>query len=269
MSDAVGSRTMPIERARPLVATTFQFRRGILFLHAAFMAIIFAGVSTAHAETTIACPPGTYDMLDWMTMDADLRTTYHLEGSSNPVYTVMQPGKFYWIKGGLGYPWDIQLYDNNYIYLWITELSWTVPESYKKFTDNTNLPLVPRCATAGSPGSTILLSNTNYDLHTNCAQTCSVTLGLQTTINEVWGPYNISLGGSLPDNLQTLIISYRYNCDDNYQNCIDKEEYYVNQRYGLVQWVHSILANGTYAQVRKTVLNTMVVGVVTPYFPCF
>jgi hypothetical protein len=60
-------------------------------------------------------------MLDWMTLDSDLRSTYHLEGTSNPLYTSVEAGKFYWVKGGLGYPWDIQLYDSNYIYLWITE----------------------------------------------------------------------------------------------------------------------------------------------------
>src|ERR1700739_2439148 len=96
----------------------------------------------ARAESTISCPSGMYDMLDWMTLDSDLRATYHMEGSSNPLYTNMQSGKFYWIKGGLGYPWDIQLYDSKYIYLWVTELSWSVPQSYKKFTNNTNLPLV-------------------------------------------------------------------------------------------------------------------------------
>jgi len=185
----------------------------------------------------------------------------------------MMSGKFYWIKGGLGYPWDIQLYDSKYIYLWITELSWSVPQSYKKFSNNTNLPLVPRCATAGTtaPGSTIKVPNTNYDLHTNCSQTCSVTLGLQTGINQVWGPYSYSFGGSLPNNLQTLVISYRYNCDINYQNCGDKEEYYVAQRYGLVQWIHyvRIPANGTYAQLQKTIYNKLIVGVVTPDFPCF
>ena len=84
--------------------------------------------TSSAAESTITCPPGTYDMLDWMTLDSDLRATYHMEGSSNPLYTNMQSGKFYWIKGGLGYPWDIQLYDGKYIYLWITELSWTVPK---------------------------------------------------------------------------------------------------------------------------------------------
>jgi hypothetical protein len=234
---------------------------------------ILGSATSARAESTITCPSGMYDMLDWITLDSSLRGAYHLEGTSNPLYTVWQPGsgKFYWVKGGLGYPWDIQLYDSKYIYLWITEMSWTVPQSYKKFTNNTNLPLVPRCATAGSPGSTIKVSNTNYDLHTNCSQSCSVTLGLQTSINEVWGPYSLSFGGSLPSNLKTLVISYRYNCDNNYANCGDKEEYYVTQKYGLVQWVHYIRipATGAYAQLQKTIFNQLVAGIVTPDFPCF
>lgn len=238
------------------------------------LSLIIAALASpriAGAESTISCPAGTYDMLDWMTMDSDLRSTYHMEGTSNPIYTVMESGKFYWVKGALGYPWDIQLYDNNYIYLWITELSYSVPQSYKKFTNNTNLPLVPRCAKAGTTaaGSTIKVSNTNYDLHTNCSNTCSVTLGLQTSINEVWGPYDYSFGGSLPGNLKTLVISYRYNCNSSFANCMDKEEYYLSQRYGLVQWIHYVLANGTYVQLQKTILNKLVVGVVTPYFPCF
>ncbi|HEV2715015.1 MAG TPA: hypothetical protein VGU64_07085, partial [Terriglobales bacterium] len=203
----------------------------LIFSAAFLLCFVFLRSDLAQAESTITCPSGTYDMLDWMTMDSDLRSQYHMEGTSNPLYTIVQQsggqsGKFYWIKGGLGYPWDIQLYDANYIYLWITELSWTVPRSYKKFTNNKNLPLVPRCATAGLPGSTIKVANTNYDLHTNCSNTCSVTLGLQNAINQVWGPYKLSLGGSLPSNMPTLVISYQYNCNATYSKCIDKEEYY-------------------------------------------
>ena len=255
---AAVARNLPAQPRVPLIIAT--------------LILVCLGYPTrSAAQSTITCPSGTYDMLDWMTLDSSLRSTYHLEGTSNPLYTVMQPGKFYWVKGGGGYPWDIQLYDNNYIYLWITELSWTVPQSYKKFTNNTNLPLVPRCAIAGTPGSTIRVANTNYDLHTNCAQSCSVTLGLQNAINQVWGPYYFSFGGSLPSNLKTLVISYRYNCDSTYQICNDKEEYYVAQRYGLLQWVHYIRipATGAYAQLQKTIFNKLVVGVVTPDFPCF
>jgi hypothetical protein len=241
----------------------------VLLLNIAASLALLAYATSARADTTIPCPSGTYDMLDWMTMDASLRSTYHLQGTSNPLYTVIESGKFYWVKGGLGYPWDIQLYDSKYIYLWITELSWTVPQSYKKFTNNTNLPLVPRCATAGFPGSTIKVANTNYDLHTNCSNSCSVTLGLQNSINQVLGPQYVSLGGSLPANLKTLTISYRYNCDANYARCLDKEEYYVNTKYGLVQWIHYVFVNGNYAQLQKTIFNQLSVGVVTPYFPCF
>ena len=249
------------------------FRTALVLASAAWCIFALGTATPASAESTISCPAGTYDMLDWMTLDSDLRNTYHMEGTSNPLYTILTPGsgKFYWVKGGLGYPWDIQLYDSNYIYLWVTEMSWTVPQSYKKFTNNTNLPLVPRCATAGTPGSTIKVSNTNYDLHTNCSQSCSVTLGLQTSINQLWGPYSYSFGGDLPANLKTLMISYRYNCDTNYANCGDKEEYYLTQKYGLVQWVHYIRipATGAYAQLQKTIFNKLVVGVVTPDFPCF
>jgi hypothetical protein len=248
-------------------ATTMAARR-VLFV-ATVMIVAVLTPTMARAETTITCPAGTYDMLDWMTMDSDLRSTYHLEGSSNPLYTIKESGKFYWVKGALGYPWDIQLYDSKYIYLWITELSWSVPQSYKKFTNNTNLPLVPRCAVAGSPGSTITVANTNYDLHTNCSDSCSVTLGLQNAVNELWGPYYISFGGDLPSNMKTLVISYRYNCTSGYKTCQDKEEYYLSRRYGLVQWVHYIFVNGAWAQMQKTVFNKMVVGVTTPYFPCF
>jgi hypothetical protein len=254
-------------KSKPLSVLRMQ-RAAILLLGTSCLLVLLQPLQ-ARADITITCPAGTYDMLDWMTMDSSLRSTYHLEGTSNPMYTVMESGKFYWVKGALGYPWDIQLYDSKYIYLWTTELSWTVPQSYKKFTNNTNMPLVPRCATAGFPGSTIKVSNTNFDLHTNCSNSCSVTLGLESAINTVSGPYYISLGGSLPANMKTLIISYRYNCDVNYAKCQDKEDYYVNNKYGLVQWIHYVFVNGNYAQLQKTIFNKLSVGVVTPYFPCF
>ena len=50
---------------------------------------------------------------------------------------------------------------------------------------------------------------------------------------------------------------------------MDREEYWINQKYGLVQWDHYVRANGTYVQLQKTIFNKLVVGVVTPYFPCF
>jgi hypothetical protein len=206
-------------------------------------------------------------MLDWMTMDSDLRPSNHMTGSANPLYTEVQPGKFYWTKGGNGYPWDIQLYDSSYVYLWITEYAWNSPNTYKKFAYNTNLPLAPRCAKGGYPGSTIKVPNTTYDIYTDCTHFTRHTL--KQGINQVWGPYTKSFGGSLPSNLKTLVVSYRYNCDSSYGNCNDKEEYYLTQRYGLAQWVHYTLNSGVYVQQQKSVFNNVTGGGTSPKFACF
>ena len=72
-------------------------------------------------------------MLDWMTLSPDLRSDHHLAGTSNPLYTAIDPDRFWWTKTGQGYPWDIQLYDDNYIYLWITELDWHDSNTFKMF----------------------------------------------------------------------------------------------------------------------------------------
>jgi len=221
----------------------------------------------ARAETTMSCPSGTYDMLDWMTLDSTLRSSYHVAGNSNPLYTNMGGGKFYWTKGANGTPWDIQLYDSKFIYLWITELDWNNPRTFKKFAQNTNMPLVPRCAKAGLPGSTIYVPNTSYQTYADCNHYTTQTL--RKGINQVWGPYNLSLGGVLPTSLKVLVASYRYNCNSSYASCGDKEEYYLAQKYGLVQWVHYSLVSGVYKVQQKTVFNQLVKGTTTPVFPCF
>jgi hypothetical protein len=65
------------------------------------------------------------------------------------------------------------------------------------------------------------------------------------------------------------VLSYRYNCDANYQSCGDKEEYYLQRRYGLVQWVHYSLISGKYQQQQKSVFNKLSSGTAVPNFPCF
>lgn len=219
-----------------------------------------------HAQS-VTCPSGTYDMLNWMTMDSAVSAGHHLAGNANPLYTSFAPGKFYWTKGANGAPWDIQLYDSKYIYLWITELNWNDSHTFKKFSNNTNMPLVPRCAAAGYPGSTIHVPNTSYQTYSDCNH--YVVQNLRHGINEVWGPYKISLGGDLPNNLQILVASYRYNCDTNYSNCGDKEEFYVAKSYGLVQWVHYSLSGRAYQMKQKAVFSRLVAGGVSPVFPCF
>jgi hypothetical protein len=217
----------------------------------------------------------TYDMLAWMTMDPTLASSHHMSGTANPVYTNVASDRFFWTKTGQGYPLDIQLYDNKYIYLWVTELNWQNPSTYKVFHDpvlgDYNLPLVPRFAQGGFPGSkvTVAASSSTYETHSDC--NTFITQKLGGVVNTVWGPYSETLGGDLPDNLQTLVISYQYSCDSSLQNCKNKEEFHVAKPYGLVKWQHQKLqADGTYAPPDNvTYLNKVATGQVKPYTVCF
>lgn len=229
---------------------------------------------TAGAQSTTASKtPVVYDMLEWMTMSSELSEAHHMTGTENPVYTHLESGRFFWTKTAQGYPWDVQLYDDKYIYLWVTELSWQNTRSYKVFHSsskgNFNMPIAPRRALGGYPGSTITVSDSTYQIHSNC--NTYVTKNLGHVVNEVWGPYKENLGGELPDNLTTMVISYRYTCDANYNNCQNKEEYHLARPYGLVKWQHeNLLANGTYGPPdHVTIFNHVVAGQTRPVTSCF
>jgi len=50
----------------------------------------FARPTLANAEITILCPSGTYVMPDGRTLDSDLRSTYHLEETSNRLSSIVE-----------------------------------------------------------------------------------------------------------------------------------------------------------------------------------
>ena len=225
------------------------------------------GASAVPAATTTQCPAGQYDMLDWATLDPDLAAGHHLEGNHNPLYTVMWKDKFYWLKSANGFPWDIQLMDKNYIYLWVTEKDWLNPKSYKKSHYNTNMPLTTRCAKAGKPGTAVFSKQTAFEIVQGCTNKKVQNLGWM--INQVWGPYKMNFGGNIPSNIDTLVVSYRYTCNQYYNHCQHREDYYLTKRYGLVKWDHAMLKEGKYVQDSVTIFNRVVRGgPPAPYFPC-
>jgi hypothetical protein len=144
-------------------------------------------------QSTISCPSGHdyWDVLSIMMMDPGLASGYHMEGLTNNlassyVYTVWDQSqtKVYYVKNPQGNPWDINLYDSNYIYQWVTELGewngvnhWNDPKSCKKFnngnqnsTSDFSMRWAARCATPGGanssfwnpPPPTTQSNNTNY-----------------------------------------------------------------------------------------------------------
>jgi len=110
-------------------------------------------------------------------------------GTANPLYTSVTGNRFFWTKTAGGYPWDIQLYDSRYIYLWVTELDWQNPRTFKVFNSSTlgkfNLPFVLRFA----KGDIQVPASKSATLPTNPLRlqfVCHKNLG--HVINEVWDP---------------------------------------------------------------------------------
>jgi hypothetical protein len=177
------------------------------------------------------------------------------------------------VKGASGSPWDVNSYDDHYIYQWATEYNWSDPTSYKAF--NSAMPWSPRCAnkppagTYGTKLASITLPSTPYIIHgSNCLASSNNNLGY--VVNEIWGPTPLSLGGSLGTNALTLTSSYRYSCTSSYDNCRYKETFDFQRPYGLVRCIYYLLQNGQYVQQNQTVYNNKVSGgSPVPDHPCW
>lgn len=234
----------------------------------ALLALLGMAVSAMAAT----CPSGAYDMLDWMTLDPAIASVSHLDGSGTSQYTARDflNRRFYWIKGAGGFPWDVNTYTDAGIYQWITEQNWSDPTTYKNF----EFPILwsPRCVpipqVAGKLTSVLVpASQTWYDIHSSCW--AYTRHNLNYVVNEVWGPYNQTIGGDLPPNTPTLELSYRWGCNSAYSSCTNKEVFSFQRRYGLVRWRHYQLQNGVYVMVQQSDKNVISPGTITPYHPCW
>jgi hypothetical protein len=235
---------------------------------------VFCAFVCALAETATATPclSTQYDMMNWFAMGSSWSTQYHLTGNANPLYTY-RGNVFYWLKGAAGSPWDVNYYDDKYIYQWATENNWNDPTSYKAF--NIAMPWSPRCVTQPAPGvygtklAIITLPSSPYTIYgSSCVANSTKNLGY--VVNEIWGPTPLSLGGSLNTNALTLTLSYRYSCSSSYESCHYKETFDFQRPYGLVRWIYYVLQNGQYVQQNKSVFNNKVIGgSPIPEHPCW
>jgi hypothetical protein len=286
----------------------------------------------AQAPATISCTVGSgeWDVLSIMMMQPSFTgahkhlegTAYHYNPPSNPqpafVYTNWQvtnqslnQGKVNYVKTYqplpgtssplYGYPWDINNYDSTFIYLWITELNWGDPWSFKPFSQST-LKLAPRCAVPGSANAVQWMNSTqstftfhpnpvpstnyHYD-STDCTQRASSTnLGwVQTAVGKTIAGFtltdNTNGGQQIP--LTFLPVTYLYNCQQqNAATCGSKEEFDYGfdaskNSYGWVQWTlwtDSTNQSNFVNPDQKTVYDTMAADDLvngkngSVYFPC-
>jgi hypothetical protein len=239
-------------------------------------------------QPTISCPSGHHywDILSVMMMDPGLAPSYHMEGITNGlpssyVYTIwdQSQAKLYYVKNPQGNPWDINLYDSNYIYQWVTELGlfkgvnhWNDPTSCKKFnnggqnrTSDLSMRWAARCAAPGGDNSSFWNPpppnqpyNTNYYTYVeqtlqSPAQSLSYAwLKVKPTGTMTITDHRANPPQSFP--ITTLPLQYTYSCSvsKNVNSCKFREVFEygldthanpvdnVKHSYGWIRWSYYI-----------------------------
>lgn len=265
---------------------TTRFRHRCQFLAISVLFVLFFLTSAvSQIQSTISCPAGkgNWDVLSLMMMDPGLAADYHMEGITNGlpsayIYTQWDAsqGKLYYTKNPQGNPWDVNLYDSNYIYQWVTELQtlnnvnyWNDAASCKKFNNGSestssdySMRWAARCAVPGGAGSsfwntpTLQPNNTNYYTYVNGVQQ-SQAQNLGYALLELKAANDVSV--SITDHranppkqfhISTLPLYYTYSCSvaENVNSCQAREVFEygfdttvnpvdnVKHSYGWVGW---------------------------------
>ncbi len=256
---------------------------------------VAAGVPLApsafgQAESTISCPAGHgyWDVLSVMLLDPGLASSYHMEGltgglPSSYMYTIwdQSQSKLYYVKTPNGNPWDINLYDSNYIYQWVTELGdwngvnhWNDPTSCKKFnnglqnkTSDLSMRWAARCAAPGGENSSFWNTynqsySTNYYTYVDHVQQ-SQTRNLDYAFMELKPPGTLAVtdhraNPPRPFSVTTLPLQYSYSCgvSGNVNSCKFREVFEygmdtsvnpvdrIKHTYGWVRWRYYVNSTG-------------------------
>ncbi len=263
------------------------FRYPLLGLLALAVNLPLATSAYGQVKGTISCPAGHeyWDVLSVMMMDPGLAAHYHMEGITNGhassyMYTKWVPSesKIFYTKNPQGNPWDINLYDSNYIYQWVTELDdfngvnhWNDAKSCRKFnnglgksTSDYSMRWAARCAAPGGENSSIWNSkpvnavSTKYFTYVDHVQQ-SLVQNLDYALLEIKpvGTIDITDHRANPPrtfSITTLPLQYNYSCtvEGNANSCKFREvfEYgvdtdanpvdHVKHAYGWVRWHYYI-----------------------------
>lgn len=246
--------------------------------------LLLTQAASAQIQSTISCPAnqGYWDTLSVMMLDPGLAPNYHMEGydsNNDPdayIYTTWTPSenKVTYVKNPQGYPWDINLYDDQpslaglgYVYQWVTELNWSSDSQCKKFnngsdssTADDSFPWVARCAVPGGANSTFWNSpppsqpyNSNY--YTISDGTITNQQNLDYTLTDLLPTGTITLYDTRQSptaqfSATAMPLQYNYTCylQGNVNSCQSREVFVyavdtnvnpvdnVKHSYGWVQW---------------------------------
>jgi hypothetical protein len=206
--------------------------------------------------------PGTEDLLEWANMDSRrftehlIETFSYLNGDSSA--TQKSDRKFWWIKNSAGNPWDINRYDDNRLYFWITENGEqdpSNPAAYKRFV--TPVPLMPRFFV---PGSTFTIDTPGPNLikrTVNCEVDNQTPFDLGHIRGVTSGPTTIAWGGDLGSQ-STIELDYFWGGTGSTYNT--RERFYLVKNWGRVKWDTSHWTGSAYVVDSSSTHNTLGTG---------
>lgn len=204
-------------------------------------------------------PPaaGQTDVLDYFP-PASFTSEYHLgsdAAATNPTYYYLDTQRMYQylIKGKNGFPADINVVGEDYIYQLVTEgpNGWSDPTSYKQFASKTfpngkgGIPWLPRYITEGAEPITIVCADSTYQTYGGGKVANTQTLGGPVSIT-VYGPIIHDFGGDLG---QQLALVQDYFWGGSAGNANRERNYYI-KGLGHALWSLSTLQNGLYVNTQ-------------------
>lgn len=212
------------------------------------------------------CPSGQEDVMQYFVMSKQNRETQFMSGQPNPLYTQVFPdqdfaasGYWFWLKSASAHGFDVKAFDQNYVYMRSTELNWDDNTSFKRFVKD--LPIAARCVAENQPGPELQEAGTTFQYFSSCQAYKSSDLG--NAVNDLDAPVSMDTGGNIGQ-VPTRVFHYHYNCDANFQNCVNEEQFFLGQGIGEWQWKH--YQNGLL--VKSELANDIASGAPTATLPC-
>jgi hypothetical protein len=221
--------------------------------------ILFSGAiltGTVLAQD-FSCPQGQADVMKYFVMSEADRANHFMSGTTNPIYTDVFPnedfaetGYWFWLKSATANGFDVKAFNKNYIFMRSTELIWTNNTTFKRFVND--LRISARCVTEGEAGPDIEVRDTHFQYYSSCESYKESELG--TSVNSLDAPVLMDTGGNIGQ-VWTRVLHYRYNCNSDFQQCADEEQFYLANGYGEWQWLHyhdGVLVNSTLINNEET-----------------
>jgi hypothetical protein len=209
------------------------------------------------------------DVLEFMLPDQVWALSHHLEAPAHPIFCKLVKNQIWYMKGKNGFPWDMNTFDDQFIYQSITERDWDNPDHFKIFAStswpgaNGGIVWSPRDAEAIGHGGPWVTPDSTYRLYSGCDN--FTEQDLQPVSVTLEGPYEYDFGGDLgwmPCLVQRYFWTEKQTADRMELNR------YI-RKFGWAQWELWHLQGNRYEQKQISAFNHIADGgSPDPLFPC-